>query len=75
MTPICPNCKAEIHTVRPVRIKTDPDSKRWVGRSPEALGLVDAQALVDAVARPAEEPAPADPAIHAAPTSTDGDRP
>ena len=39
MTPICPNCKAEIHTVRPVRIKTDPDSKRWVGRIPEALGL------------------------------------
>jgi len=39
MTPTCPSCKADLYTVKPVRIKTDPDSPRWKGRVPDALGF------------------------------------
>lgn len=38
--PLCPNCKAEIYKVRPVRIVSDPDSLRWQGRVPTAIGFV-----------------------------------
>ena len=40
MTPSCPTCKADLHTVRPVRIKADPDTRLWQGRKPEALGFM-----------------------------------
>ena len=39
MTPTCPNCKADLYTVTPVRIRTDPDSPHWRGRVPDALGF------------------------------------
>ncbi len=39
MVPICPTCNADIYTVRPVRVRTDPDSKQWLGRIPDALGF------------------------------------
>jgi predicted RNA-binding Zn-ribbon protein involved in translation (DUF1610 family) len=38
--PLCPNCKADISRVKPVRIATDPDSLRWKGEIPDALGFV-----------------------------------
>ena len=38
--PLCPTCKASITKVRPVRIITDPDTARWKGRVPSAIGFV-----------------------------------
>lgn len=37
---LCPNCKASIARVRPVRIPADPDSPNWKGRAPTALGFI-----------------------------------
>lgn len=37
---LCPSCKRPIHKVRPIRILTDTDDRRWSGRTPEALGFV-----------------------------------
>ena len=37
---LCPNCKANIDRVKPVRIVSDPDSRHWKGRAPTALGFV-----------------------------------
>jgi predicted nucleic-acid-binding Zn-ribbon protein len=36
---MCPNCKAEIYKVKPVRIVADPDSKVWKGRVPTVVGF------------------------------------
>jgi hypothetical protein len=38
--PRCPQCKADVERVRPVRIPSDPDSRRWTGRAPAAIGFV-----------------------------------
>jgi predicted nucleic-acid-binding Zn-ribbon protein len=38
-SPICPQCKADIYIVKPVRIATDPDSRVWKGRVPTAVGF------------------------------------
>jgi hypothetical protein len=37
--PLCPSCKTAIRSVRPVRLPTDPDTKRWTGPVPTALGF------------------------------------
>ncbi|MBL8771925.1 MAG: hypothetical protein JNK30_11135 [Phenylobacterium sp.] len=39
-TPVCPTCRARLASVRPVRIRADPDSARWRGRVPEAMGFM-----------------------------------
>ncbi|HZZ30411.1 MAG TPA: hypothetical protein VFE10_00325 [Phenylobacterium sp.] len=38
--PMCPNGKAAIYKVRPVRIAADPDSRVWQGRVPTVVGFV-----------------------------------
>jgi hypothetical protein len=43
---LCPNCKAAIHKVRPVHLPADPDSRRWTGPVPQALGFVCPQCAV-----------------------------
>jgi hypothetical protein len=37
--PMCPNCKASIYKVKPVRIAADPDSAAWKGRVPTVVGF------------------------------------
>jgi hypothetical protein len=37
--PLCPNCKETITRARPIRIVTDPDSFRWKGEVPNAVGF------------------------------------
>lgn len=39
-TVLCPSCRNAIDRVRPVRIATDTDDKRWAGRTPHALGFI-----------------------------------
>jgi len=36
---LCPHCKRPVERARPVRVPTDPDDKRWQGRTPDALGF------------------------------------
>jgi hypothetical protein len=36
---MCPNCKASIYKVKPVRIAADPDSAAWKGRVPTVVGF------------------------------------
>ncbi len=43
---LCPNCKAPVYKVRPVRLPADPDSRRWEGPAPAALGFVCTQCSV-----------------------------
>ena len=37
---LCPNCKAIVARVKPVRISTYPDTDRWHGPVPAAIGFV-----------------------------------
>ena len=37
--PLCPSCKSPVLHVKPVRISSDPDSRRWEGRQPLAMGF------------------------------------
>lgn len=43
---VCPSCRAVIRTVQPVRIPADPDSLRWKGRIPPAMGYICPQCSV-----------------------------
>ena len=38
--PLCPNCKSPILHVKPVRIASSADSRRWSGREPSAIGFI-----------------------------------
>lgn len=40
---LCPSCKAPVRKARPVRVPTEVDDRRWVGREPEALGFACSQ--------------------------------
>lgn len=43
---VCPSCKSPIERVRPVRLAAEPDSPRWVGQIPQAIGFVCPQCSV-----------------------------
>ncbi|MDZ4373151.1 MAG: hypothetical protein U1C74_17240 [Phenylobacterium sp.] len=43
---LCPSCKAPIYKVKPVCLPADPDSRRWQGPIPTALGFICTQCSV-----------------------------